>query len=99
MVDNEISDSECVLAQFVREKNVHVQVGFQAWLENRDDLESDKEVAILWPKNVIPLRAKSMKKLMTVHPKPIFHRRVIKILSHGGELLKLYLHSWLKWER
>lgn len=83
-----LNDKECVLVQFYNERKKPVQVGFQAWLEDKENDINDvinKEMLIKWPLNVDIVSAKSMQRKLRNHKSEEWKFLVVKVIAVGGK--------------
>lgn len=77
----------CVSA-FSNEKKKPIQVGFQAWLIDKENAINDiidKEVLIKWPSNMDIVSAKAMERKLTKHKSEEWKYSVVKVIAAGGE--------------
>ncbi|XP_020299224.1 uncharacterized protein LOC109863378, partial [Pseudomyrmex gracilis] len=78
-----LDDKECILVQFKNERKKPVQVAFQAWLKNKDNVQINNEVIIKWPIDVDVLCAKAMEKKQKTMKADQWQDLVVKILAIG----------------
>lgn len=87
-----LSDHECVLVQFINERRKPVQVGFQAWLKNKENIDFnnivDKEVVIQWPLQTEIRCAKTMQRILKNHDR--WEDLVVKVRAIGGIYLSIH---------
>lgn len=84
-----LNDKECL--EICNERKKPVQVGFQAWLQNKENIANDlnKEVIIKWPINTDILCAKSMERKLNCKGLQ-WRSLVVKILAIGGKYIYFF---------
>lgn len=83
----ELHDSECLLLQFRNERKKPIQIGFQAWLKDVNNITDkiNKEVIIHWPDEIDIMCAKAMKKKLKSRLEDKWIDIPVKILAIGGK--------------
>ncbi|XP_071652555.1 uncharacterized protein [Temnothorax longispinosus] len=80
-----LNDRECVLVQFINERKTPVQVGFQAWLKDKENMDFanivDTEVIIRWPVKIEIRCAKTMTRVLQNHDR--WKDLVVKVRAVG----------------
>ena len=86
-----LNDQDCVLVEFLNERNQPVLYGFSCWLEKKfkpEDIEnlidSKKETGIYWPCMAINTADAMAPKLR----ENLFQKEPVRILAHGSKLLR-----------
>lgn len=87
-----LSDKECILVEFCNEKKKPVQVGFQAWLQDKENVANNinKQVIIKWPVNVNVVCARAMERKLAKCNRLEWKSLVVTILAIGGKYLYLF---------
>lgn len=91
-----LNDSQCLLVQFRNERKKPIQVGFQAWLKDKNINKEDiinKEVIIHWPLEIDIVCAKSMERKLKnrKEDQDKWQDLPVKIISFGGRYTFFYL--------